>query len=582
MPVQPDHVFKLALRGEALLHNPRWSKGTAFTIDERKAFGLTGRMPSQVNTLDEQCARAYAQLQSRTTPLGKNTFMQSMKEQNWVLYFELLRRNLRELMPIIYTPTEADAIADYSHLYRKAEGLYLSFPHQDSMEENYLEQAQGRAIDLVVCSDGEAILGIGDQGVGAIGISTAKAAVYTLIGGIDPSRALPVVLDVGTDNQELLNDPLYVGWKHERVRGKEYDDFMDKFVQIVRKHHPHSLLHFEDFGVTNAQRLLERYHEQHAVFNDDIQGTGAVTLAALMSAIGVTKTKLSDQRIIIFGAGSAGLGIAKQLRDAMKELDDTSKEEANKRFYLIDKFGLLTESLSKAGKVRPGLEEWLRPDSEWVDATKSSEGQLFLLDVVKHIKPTVLIGTSTRGGAFTEQVIKEMAKGCDRPIIFPLSNPSKLVEVDPKDANDWTAGKALLATGSPFPPAKMPNGKDYVIAECNNALIYPGLGFGAIISKSRIVSDTMIIAGARRLASLSPALKDPDDALLPDFGDSPQVNYEVACAVAHRALIEGNAEVEWRTGADSKDMVDVVRQKVKEAIWEPIYGKYEYDPQGQL
>ncbi|KAI0370055.1 hypothetical protein BV20DRAFT_944774 [Pilatotrama ljubarskyi] len=559
----------VALRGEAILTSPRWNKGTAFTIDERKAFGLTGRLPFRVNTLDEQCDRAYDQLEARPEPLRKNTFLQSLKDQNWVLYYALISRHLKELTPIIYTPTEAEAISNYSHLFRRSEGLFLTFPTQDAMEDDFLEQTKGRQIDLIVCSDAEQILGIGDQGVG---ISTAKSAIYTLLAGVDPAKALAVTLDVGTDNQDLLKDRLYVGWPHERVRGEEYDQFVDRFVQLVRKYHPHSLLHFEDFGVTNAKRLLDKYRDKHACFNDDVQGTGAVTLACIMSAVGVTKSKLADQRFIIYGAGSAGLGITRQLRDGIVTIDGLDKDEANKKFYLLDKNGLIKESLG-AENIREGLQEFVRPDNEWDGVPANDKGEIGLLEVVKKVKPTVLIGCSTQPGAFTEDVVREMAKGAERPIILPLSNPSKLHEVTPEDATRWTDGKALLATGSPFPPCKLPSGKEYIVAECNNALIYPGLGFGAMLSKARSLTDTMIIAGTRRLASLAPALKDPGDALLPDFEDAPGVNYEVAVAVVEQAIEEGSAGVEWKK--------EEVREKVKEAQWKPLYGTYIYDPKGE-
>ncbi|KAI0721419.1 hypothetical protein C8T65DRAFT_566144 [Cerioporus squamosus] len=566
---EPKVTHRVAVRGEAILTSPRWNKGTAFTLEERKVFGLTGRLPFRVNTLDEQCDRAYDQLEAREEPMRKNTFLQSLKDQNWVLYYALLSRHLTELIPIIYTPTEAEAIANYSHLFRRSEGLYLTLPSRDSMEEDFLEQTRGRQIDLIVVSDAEQILGIGDQGVG---IATAKSAIYTLIGGVDPANTLSATLDVGTDNENLLNDRLYVGWPHKRVRGQEYDDFVDNFVQLVRKYHPHCLLHFEDFGVSNAKRLLDKYRDKHAVFNDDVQGTGAVTLACIMSAVGVTKTKLAEQRFVIFGAGSAGLGIARQLRDGIVTLDGVDQKEANKRFYLLDRYGLIRESLGPE-KIREGVQEFVRPESEWEGVPTNDRGEIELLEVVKKVKPTVLIGCSTQAGAFTEQVVKEMAKGTGRPIILPLSNPSKLHEVTPQDANDWTEGKALLATGSPFPPCKQPNGKDYIIAECNNALIYPGLGLGAMLSKARSLTDTMIIAGARRLAELAPALKDPDDALLPDFEEAPRINYEVAVAVVEQAIEEGSAEIDWKK--------EEVREKVKQAQWKPVYGTYIYDPEGE-
>ncbi|KAL1692091.1 hypothetical protein GGG16DRAFT_90404 [Schizophyllum commune] len=478
-----------------------------------------------------------------------------MKAQNWVLYYSLIGKHLHEL---------AEAISQYSHLFRRSEGLFLTYPHRDAMKNDFLEQVKGRDIDLIVCSDAEAILGIGDQG-----ISAAKSAIYTLIGGIDPAKCLAVTLDVGTDNEELLGDKLYVGWPHPRVRGQEYDDFMERFVQLVRKHLPHCLLHFEDFGVTNANRLLARYRDTHAVFNDDIQGTGAVTLATLMAAVGVAKTKLGDQKVIIYGAGSAGLGIARQLRDAMVATDGISKEEATSRFYLLDRYGLVRKGLS-AERVREDQAEFARAEEEW---NPDADATIGLLDVVQRVHPTVLIGTSTHAGAFTKEVIEEMARHVERPIIFPLSNPSRLVEVHPHDANEWTGGKALLATGSPFPPAKMPSGKDYNIAECNNALVYPGLGFGAMLAKSKRVTDTMIIAGAQRLAALSPALADPDDALLPDFGDAPDVNFEVGVAVAEQAVEEGTAGVRWAK--------EEVRKRAEEKRWQPVYGEYIYDPEGE-
>ncbi|CCL98054.1 uncharacterized protein FIBRA_00048 [Fibroporia radiculosa] len=577
MSTPATRALRVALHGDTILTHPRFNKGTAFPAHERKAFGLTGRLPFRVNTLEEQCRRAYDQLSTRDTPLRKNTFLQSLKDQNWTLYYGLISRHLKELIPIIYTPTQADAIANYSHLFRRSEGMFLSFPNQDNMEEDFLEQTRGRDIQLFVCSDAEAILGIGDQGVGGIGITVAKSAIYTLLGGIDPSKAVSVTLDVGTDNEDLLNDDLYVGWPNGRVRGKAYDKFIDKlrraFLQpLVRKYHPHSLLHFEDFGVNNAKRLLDYYRDQHAVFNDDVQGTGAVTLSALMSAVGVTKSRLLDQRILVYGAGTAGLGITKQLRDAIVQIDNVSEAEANKRFWLHDRYGLVKQSLG-INKIRDALQEFVRPDDEWEGVPTNEKGEIGLFETVRKIKPTVLIGCSTQGGAFTEKIIREMARGVDRPIIFPLSNPSRLAEVNPKDANDWTDGKALMASGSPFPPCKHPHGgKDYIVAECNNALIYPGLGYGAMITQARSLSDSMIIAGARRLASLSPALKDPDSALLPDFADARMVNTEIAIAVAEQAIDEGLADIPWKR--------DEVRDHVMGGMWEPVYPELVYDKDG--
>ncbi|KAF9479359.1 Aminoacid dehydrogenase-like protein [Pholiota conissans] len=620
---KPAHLIvpqRIALRGHTLLTSPRFNKGTAFPVSERNSLGLAGRLPSKVNTLDEQCERAYGQLKQRDLPIRKNTFMQSLKDQNWTLYYALLARHLRELIPIIYTPTEAEAIESYSHLFRRSEGMFLTFPHQDAMEEVFLEQTRGRDLDLIVVTDAEAILGIGDQGVGGICISAAKSAIYTLIGGLDPSRSLSVTLDVGTNNKDLLDDPLYVGWREKRVRGEAYDKFVDKFVQLVRKYFPHCLLHFEDFGVTNAHKLLDRYRDTHAVFNDDIQGTGAVTLACVMSAIRISsrrraealdgnnpnpsciRNRLADQRYIIFGAGSAGMGVAVQLRDAIMSEDGIEGIAANRKFWLIDREGLLYEDGNdddefhedglRHGFYRPAEEGWGEDGAESTPAGASGKKKkhVSLLEVVKRVRPTVLIGCSTAPGTFTKEVVEAVVEGLqdgEHPIILPLSNPSRLVEATPEDLIKWTNGRALIATGSPFPNVKWTvkdKEIDFLIGECNNALIYPGLGFGAIIAQSRCVTDTMLIAGARRLASLSPALNDTDGeytgaSLLPDFVDSPNVNFEVAVAVAEQAIKEGSAGERWLKGEPGWTLADV-RDKVAEKVWVPVYTDYIYDEQG--
>ncbi|OCF77327.1 malate dehydrogenase (oxaloacetate-decarboxylating) [Kwoniella mangroviensis CBS 8886] len=565
--------LKVSLRGPAILNNPRFNKGSAFSREERDRLGLRGRLPFAVDALDEQVERAYMQYKSRETNILRNSFLASMKSQNWTLYYALLSKYLIEMFPIVYTPTEADAISDYSHLFRRSEGLYLSPPEFDKMEEDFLDACEGRDLDLIVVSDGEAILGIGDQGSGGIGISSAKAVIYTLAAGVDPAKALAVTLDVGTNNEDLLKDDLYIGYREKRLRGDKYDEFVDKFVGLVKKHQPKCLLHFEDFGVTNAQRLLARYRDQHSVFNDDIQGTGAVTLAALQAAIAVTKTKLIDQRVIIYGSGSAGLGIARQLRDAIVlESSDEKKADSKKassQFWLMDKHGLIKKSLEK-NKIRDEVEDdFIRTEEEW----GSGDEENGLLEVVKKVKPTVLIGTSTHTAAFTEEVVKEMSKHVDRPIIFPLSNPTKKCE-----AEQWTNGKALMATGSPFDPVDVPGKKKkYVVAECNNALIYPGLGLGAILSRSSQMTDSMIIAGSKRLAELAPAIlkNDPDESLLPDFGDAPKVNFEVALSVIKAAQADKVAREE-----DIPKDEDGMRKWAEEKSWKAEYREYEYDPEG--
>ncbi|WWC72037.1 uncharacterized protein I206_105996 [Kwoniella pini CBS 10737] len=573
MGLKNQDKVKISLKGPSLLNNPRFNKGTAFTREERDQLGLRGRLPFAVDTLDEQIERAYKQYKSRETNILKNSFLASLKSQNWTLYYALLSKYLIEMFPIVYTPTEADAISEYSQLFRRSEGLYISPPESDYMEEEFLDACEGRDLDLIVVSDGEAILGIGDQGSGGIGISSAKAVIYTLAAGIDPAKALAVTLDVGTNNEDLLNDDLYVGYREKRLRGQKYDELVDKFVGLVKKHQPKCLLHFEDFGVTNAQRLLAKYRDQLSVFNDDIQGTGAVTLAALQAAIGLNDSKLAEQRVIIYGSGSAGLGIARQLRDAIiLESEGTDSKKASSKFWLMDKHGLIKESLGK-DKIRDEIEtEFIRSEKDW----GSDENDL--LEVVKKVKPTVLIGTSTQAGAFTQEIVKEMSKHVDRPIIFPLSNPTSKCEADPKDIREWSNHKALIATGSPFPPVDIPGGdKKYTVAECNNALIYPGLGLGTILSRSTKMTDSMIISGSKRLSELSPCStnNDPNESLLPDFGNAPSVNFEIALNVIKTSQ-EEKVDREKELPKNEKE----IRKWAEEKAWKPKYEEYEYDLEG--
>ncbi|CAD6585183.1 MAG: NAD-dependent malic enzyme, mitochondrial [Tremellales sp. Tagirdzhanova-0007] len=569
--------LQVALRGDALLHDPRFNKGSAFTRRERTEFRLEGKLPYEVNTLEQQKQRAYAQYREHETDISKNGFLQGLKAQSWVLFYALLSTHLEEMFPVIYTPTEAEAISKYSHVFRRSEGLYLSAPSADSMEQDFLDACEGRDLDLIVVSDGEAILGIGDQasleengmrdplqGCGGIGISSAKGVIYTLAAGINPARLLAVTLDVGTNNTDLLQDEMYLGTRAKRLDPNAYDQFVDRFFSLVKQHQPRCLLHCEDFGINNAQRLLGRYRGQHAVFNDDIQGTGAVTLAALQSALKVTGSKLEDQRIVLYGAGTAGLGIVRQLRDAIRITARLSTPEASSRFWLIDKHGLIKSSLGN--KIRPEIEhDFIRKEEHW------SSDETSLLEVIRHVKPTVIIGTSTQAKAFTQDVIEEMSKHVIRPIIFPLSNPTGLHEISPQDAMEWSKGQALIATGSPFPAVTLPDSqRDYIVAECNNALIYPGLGLGTILSKSNIMTDEMIVAGAERLSELAPAVHDHNRALLPSFKDAAAVNFEIALAVMNRAMEQGVAGIQ----IDEEKR----REYARNAQWKPQYEEYRYDP----
>lgn len=449
LPLSTSGPQDCALTAHDLLRTPYFNKGTAFTPQERKEFKLHGLLPQHCGTLETQCDRAYQQFSTRKDDLAKNTFMTSMKEQNEVLYYKLIQDHIQEMFPIIYTPTEGEAIANFSGLFRRPGGCFLNIEDIDRVDEDVGQFGRPDDIDLIVVSDGEQILGIGDQGVGGILISVAKLVLYTLCAGIHPNRVIPVGLDCGTNNQDLLGDELYLGLKKPRATGEKYDDFVDTFVKSVRKHYPKAYLHFEDFGLNNARRILDRYTGDIACFNDDVQGTGCVTLAAIYAALHVTKTQMKDLKVVAFGAGSAGTGIADQIRDAIAVEGNISKEDAGKHIWAVDKPGLLLKS--KKDILTPAQVPYARDDSEWPD----SAGQEDLLSVIKQVKPHVLIGTSTKPGAFTEEIVKEMAKHVERPIIFPLSNPTRLHEARPQDLMDWTDGKALVATGSPFPPVKV-------------------------------------------------------------------------------------------------------------------------------
>ncbi|KAL1956442.1 hypothetical protein VTO42DRAFT_7329 [Malbranchea cinnamomea] len=545
------------VQGRELLNNPYYNKGSAFPDEERKTFKLHGLVPPNVQTLEEQVTRAYQQYKSRPDDLAKNTFMASLKAQSLVLYYKLIQTHLKEMFSVIYTPTEADAIENYSRIFRRPEGCFLNIRDQDKIDESLANFGEGEHIDYVVVSDGEEILGIGDQGVGGILISAAKLVIVTLCAGIHPTRQLPVVLDCGTNNEKLLKDDLYLGLRQPRARGEEYDEFVDKFVRAVRKRYPRAYIHFEDFGRENAKRLLDKYRSHMPCFNDDIQGTGCITLAALLSALHVSKVKLEDVRVVCFGAGSAGTGIADQIGDAIATETKKSKDAALKQIWCLDKPGLLLKSQGE--KLTPAQVPFARNDGEW-----SGEG-LDLLSVVKKVKPHVLIGTSTKPGAFTEEIIKEMAAHVDRPIIFPLSNPTRLHEALPKDINDWTGGRALIATGSPFPPVEH-NGVKMEIAECNNSTAFPGVGLGAVLSRSRLLSDKMLVAASNALTAESPALQDPNKPLLPDVENVRELSVKVARAVIKTAVQEGLAQEEGIPENDNE-----LEEWIRVQMWDPEY-----------
>ena len=550
------------LEGFQLLNSPIFNKGSAFTEEERSAFGLHGLLPAKVNTLDEQVDRAYAQFKYLKTPLAKNDFCTSMMKQNKVLYYELVRRNIREMLPIIYTPTEGDASAAYSHRFRKPDGCFLDINSPESIDERLAAYGEGKDIDYLVVSDGEGILGIGDQGVGGVRIAVAKLGLMTLCAGIHPGRTLPIVLDVGTNNPEHQNDELYMGNKHARVRGEKYWDFVDKFIKLVKNRFPSAVLHYEDFGVTTGRTMLHKYREAIPSFNDDIQGTGAVVMASITAALKYSNRQLLDTEVLIYGAGSAGLGIADQVVNHMCS-HGSSVEDACKRIHIMDRRGVVLQSYknSPEGQLR-----YADPDSAWEGVNPKS-----LKDAVAHVKPTVLVGCSTQPGAFTEEVIKEMYKHNKQPIVFPLSNPTRLHEAFPVDIMKWTDNNALIATGSPFEPVE-----GYYISENNNCFTFPGIGLGAVLSRCNTITDTMISAAVDQLASMSPKMENPKNGLLPRLEEIDHVSAYVATAVILQSLKEGTARVESEKRPDGEN-VEVPRdfgkclKWVQSQMWKPVY-----------
>jgi malate dehydrogenase (oxaloacetate-decarboxylating) len=551
-------VNATGLRGYDLLHTPLLNKGTAFTPEERAELGLAGLLPPDVKTLEQQESRAYEQYQRQPDDAGRNLYLTSLHDRNEVLFYRLLTDHLREMLPVVYTPTVAQAIQHYSHEYRRPCGLFLSIDHPGLIDESFRNTGLGpHDVDLIVATDGERILGIGDWGVGGIDISIGKLAVYTAAGGIDPTRVIPVVLDVGTDREALLADSQYLGNRHRRVRGQRYQAFIDLYVRTASALFPNALLHWEDFGADNARRLLERYRDEVCTFNDDMQGTGAVVLAACISALVVTNGRMRDQRVVMFGAGTAGIGIADQLRDAMVR-DGLKPEEAAARFWCLGRRGLITADM--APSLRHFQIPYAQPPAAVAGWTReASSGVIGLAEVVRRVRPTVLIGTSTVARAFTEPIVRDMAAGVERPVIFPLTNPTELSEAVPADLIAWTDGRALIATGSPFPPVTY-GGITHAPAQSNNALVFPGIGLGVIVSRARRVSDGMLTAAARALAALVD-VRHPGASILPQVEDMRSVSAAVACAVARAAAAEGLARV---------PLVDVARQ-VRDAMWEPVY-----------
>ncbi len=546
------------LRGRQILNDPRLNRGTAFSYPERHELGITGLVPPAHVTLDQQVGRVYAQYQRQPDHVAKNLLLTEVHDRNEVLFYRLLITHLPEMLPIVYTPTIGQAIKSYSHEYRRPRGVYLSVDHPELIEESLLATGlEDGDLDLIVATDAGAILGIGDWGVGGMRIAVGKLAVYTAAGGIAPSRSVAVMLDVGTDRQSLLDDPLYMGNRHPRVPTDEYDQFLDAFVETARRLFPHAMLHWEDIGLRNARRLLDRYRDRLLTFNDDIQGTGAVNLAAVLAAVRATGTYLADHRIVIHGAGTAGTGVADQLRAQMLA-DGLTEAEACARIWAIDRQGLVT---SDAAGLNDAQRRCARHPDEVASWRQDPDlGGVGLGEVVARVHPTILIGTSTRPGAFTEDIVREMAAHVERPVILPMSNPTELSEADPADLIRWTCGNALVATGSPFEPVEYA-GVTYVIGQANNALVFPGIGLGVIASRAARVTDGMLVAAAHAVASLTDSSK-PGASLLPPVQMLRETSVAVGVAVARAAAADGVA----RTGIEG-DLV----ARVRGLMWQPAY-----------
>ncbi len=559
-PVRP----RPTLRGMDLLDSPCFNKGTAFSEAERAAFGLNGLLPPQVESLAEQAERAYRAYRRKTDDLERHIYLRALQDTNEVLFYRLLLDHMDELMPVVYTPVVALGCEEFSHVYRRPRGLFVPYPLRGEIAA-LLRNRPHPDVDVIVVTDGERILGIGDQGAGGLGIPIGKLSLYTLIGGVPPDRTLPVVLDVGTNNPERLRDPEYLGWRHARITGPEYDAFVRQFVDAVKAELPTTLLQWEDFSAAHARPILERYRDQLPTFNDDIQGTAAVVLGVVSAALRARRAPMREQRIAIFGAGSAGVGIADRLRAAMVE-DGLSEPEARRRFFLVNRGGLLSADrtdLSEAQRVYAAP-----PDPRFGrDGGPPAAAPIGLSEVVGAVRPTVLIGVSTVGGAFTEPIVREMAAHVDRPIVLPLSNPTARSEAAPADLLRWTDGRALVATGSPFPPVDF-GGRSVPIAQCNNVYVFPAIGLGLIAGRARRVTDRMLGAAARALGDLAPVLRDPDGPLLPPVTELRSVAREIAFAVA-------TAAIEDRVAPEATP--EELRDRIRAAQWAPRYPRYAVD-----
>jgi malate dehydrogenase (oxaloacetate-decarboxylating) len=553
-------TIHLGLRGTQLLDTPIFNKGTAFTDEERSAFGLHGLLPPQIETLGEQTARAYEAYRHKTDDLERHIFLRALQDANEVLFYGLLNAHIEEMMPIVYTPVVALGCQQFSRIYRRPRGLFVSYPLRDSIP-TMLRDRPHHDVDVIVVTDGERILGIGDQGVGGMGIPIGKLSLYSLIGGVHPARTLPVVLDVGTNNEDRLKAPEYLGWRHERVTGDAYYEFVDLFVRAVKQELPHTCLQWEDFANPHARPLLDRYRDQQLTFNDDIQGTAAVVFGALAGAVKASGRSLKEQQIVFYGAGAAAIGVADYLRMALVD-SGLSEEEARRRFWIVNRGGLLHAGRTDLSPEQRVYAQPVERVASWLRSSSGSlSGNVDLDAVIRNVDATILIGLSTQGGAFTESIVREMARKFDRPIIFPLSNPTDRSEAVPEDLLRWTNGRAIVATGSPFAPVEFA-GRKIPVAQCNNVYVFPAVGLGLVAAGARRVTDRMMMAAGRALGENSPALSDSSAALLPALKDLRAIARQIAFAVGIEAQ---------KAGLAPPTSPDELRERIAATQWTPEY-----------